>query len=401
MKKAIFSVLIGPYDILREAPRFAGWDTILFTDQEVPEYLGWMVRKVETTSDARKESRRYKILSHQFLPEYSLVCYIDMNLRLKNCPPEFPFWFRHPRRKTVQEEINKVLELGKDKPSPVNQFISYARSLGFTDTSGLFQNGFFCRRHSQDINRLHECWWEMVERYSHRDQLSLPYAVWKTGIGPENLRTGFQHYIDILPHEPKPIPGYERAERLGPIVHHITPGRSDKDLGKAINQLIEGLPEGDWICVRDIDTIPPHHRVFFELCERIAAENKADLISCMTNRLGLDYQLVDGKKSENTEFRTEIQKAEALYERYGSRVVAVPDGKTVAGLMMLFSKATWAKAGKFPEGGIQLDGKFIDWLFSERVKAIGGKLAIAKGVYLFHNYRLWSRDTRQATQHLL
>ena len=39
-------------------------------------------------------------------------------------------------------------------------------------------------------------------------------------------------------------------------VHHITPGRSDLNYGKSINDIIYSLPDEDWICLRDIDTIP-------------------------------------------------------------------------------------------------------------------------------------------------
>jgi len=170
MKKAIFSVLIGAYDTPRPAPKYPGWDTILFTDQEVVPELGWKVIRVPGGENPKKESRRYKILSHQYLPDYELVCYIDMNIHLKNCPPDFPFWFRHPKRKTVYEEAKRVIEIAKDKKSTVDLQMRTMWSLGFTDTEGLYQNGFFCRRHTADINRLHACWWSMVESHSYRDQ---------------------------------------------------------------------------------------------------------------------------------------------------------------------------------------------------------------------------------------
>ena len=65
-------------------------------------------------------------------------------------------------------------------------------------------------------------------------------------------------------------------------VHHITPGRSDKNFGRSINQLIENLSDEDWICLRDIDTMPLHHRVFFKQCEDIANSGEFDLVGCMT-----------------------------------------------------------------------------------------------------------------------
>ena len=66
-------------------------------------------------------------------------------------------------------------------------------------------------------------------------------------------------------------------------VHHITPGRADLNFGKAINHVIEFLPDDDWVCLRDIDTLPLHHRVFFKQCEDIANSGEWDLVSCKTN----------------------------------------------------------------------------------------------------------------------
>ncbi len=36
-------------------------------------------------------------------------------------------------------------------------------------------------------------------------------------------------------------------------------GRSDKNIGRAINEIVNALPDNDWICLRDIDTLPMYH----------------------------------------------------------------------------------------------------------------------------------------------
>ena len=61
MNKAIFTVLIGNYDTLLPE----GWDSILITDQKLPDYLGWKVKHVEsdpelgTTERAIQGKSRY------------------------------------------------------------------------------------------------------------------------------------------------------------------------------------------------------------------------------------------------------------------------------------------------------------------------------------------------------
>lgn len=182
-------------------------------------------------------------------------------------------------------------------------------------------------------------------------------------------------------------------------VHHITPGRSDKNFGRSINQLIENLSDEDWICLRDIDTMPLHHRVFFKQCEEIANSNKFDLVGCMTNRLGLTYQLHDERISENFDIKHHIEIAHKRYEKYGSEVEETENN--IAGLMMLFPKRLWDDVGEFPEGGIHVNGEFLDYIFSKRTRRIGGRIGIAKGIYLFHIYREWLDNVRMGYTHIL
>lgn len=182
-------------------------------------------------------------------------------------------------------------------------------------------------------------------------------------------------------------------------VHHITPARTDKNFGKAINQLIEGLPDNDWVCLRDIDTFPPDHVRFIEQVEELANNNQGfDLIGCMTNRIGLNYQLVKGMWDE-MDLMKHRDKAKELSE--DKSIISLGTSQTVGGVMMLFSKSTWLKVGKFPEGGIKIGNSFIDYHFSMAVARNRGKLGIARGIYLYHNYRIEAKETRKATGHLV
>lgn len=179
-----------------------------------------------------------------------------------------------------------------------------------------------------------------------------------------------------------------------PQVHHITPGRSDKNFGKSVNDLVRGLPEDDWVCLRDIDTIPAYHETFFSLCEKIASSGKADMVGCMTNRVGLPHLLHGGKISDNFNY---------LYHRNIGKQLAVSNGAKVditdyyiAGFFMLFPKKTWTAIGGFPENGIMIDQAFVDWHVCDKVSKLGLKIGIARGIYVFHAYRCWKnvRDTK-------
>lgn len=399
MKKAIFTVLLGKYDDLKPAPRFKDWDAVLFTDHHYPNTKGWIVHKIKPVEDTAKESRKYKFLSHVWLKHYDLVCHIDANMVLNAEPPSRPTWFTHPMRSNVKDEIARCIQL---KKAPVDELKAQReayKKAGFPDTSGLYQNGFFVRAHTQEQNTLMEYTFELVQKYTYRDQLALPFAIWKTGIYPENILTNkeWRRYISIHPHIKRPVSEVKHKSSIA--VHHITPGRADKNIGLALNSLISCLPDHDWICVRDIDTLPTYHEVFFKQCEDIAKNSNFHLISCFTNRLGLKYQLHNAEFSENFDMKYHREIGKQRFLEYGSQVI--PCKSTVAGLMLLFSKSTWKKAGGFKEGGIQINGAMFDYYFSQAVLSQGMRIGIAPGIYLHHQYRPDAKNPKREYQHLL
>jgi GT2 family glycosyltransferase len=182
-------------------------------------------------------------------------------------------------------------------------------------------------------------------------------------------------------------------------VHHITPGRADKNFGKAINSIIAGLPDNDWICLRDIDTIPMYHEKFFEQCETIANAGEFDLVGAFCNRLGLHYQLHEGKKSDERDIMVHRQIAKERFEKYGSTVQQIK--QNIAGLFMLFPKSVWKEVGGFPEGGIMINGSFLDFHFSNAVKKKRKKIGLALGIYLFHFYRFDVKEGENPKAHLI
>jgi hypothetical protein len=265
--------------------------------------------------------------------------------------------------------------------------------------------------HDASENDLCEQVFEILERFTPRDQVALPFVIWKTGY--KAIVKDAEFYLKIVRIKDHRIrkprlhgevtPVIEKKKPMEKVnVHHITPGRSDKNFGKAINTMIEGLPDEDWICLRDIDTLPMYHEMFFKQCEEIAGMNEFDLVGCMTNRLGLKYQLYNGQMSNEHDIMVHREIAKKLYEEHGSEVKSL--NTTIGGLFMLFSKSTWKKVGGFPEGGISVNNSFIDHHFGQAVLKAKLKIGVAKGIYLFHFYRMEHGDntrSKQAKQHLL
>jgi hypothetical protein len=184
--KAIYTVITNNYDEIPKAPIYKGWDVILFTDIELEDNKGWEVRKLNKSDNPLLQSRDIKIRSHVHLKEYDLVCYIDGNQKLLKEPPNKPTWYTHARRNNIFEEAKQIIINGRFEADKINEQIDYYKNDGYEDC-GLYLNGFFVRDHSKDINKLHERWYKETSRFVPRDQLTLPYSIWYTGIEPKNI----------------------------------------------------------------------------------------------------------------------------------------------------------------------------------------------------------------------
>lgn len=178
-------------------------------------------------------------------------------------------------------------------------------------------------------------------------------------------------------------------------IHYISPYRSDKNIGKAINDAIKNICplDDDWIVHVDQDVcfLRPDSKA--QIAE-ILSNTTFDVLGCMTNRLSSPHQLYKGKFSESADIREHINIADQLHNsNYG---VVNPTGINIAAMLMCFRVSTWQKTGGFREGSIRFDSEFTD-----SVQNLGGNLGIMAGVYVFHLYRMWSEKPIYAIEHLV
>ena len=86
--KAIYTVLIGNYEQLLQAPKFEGWDAVCFTDNINRISNGWILRELPINRElgSVRTSRLPRIMPYKYLPEYDESIYIDASVALENSP---------------------------------------------------------------------------------------------------------------------------------------------------------------------------------------------------------------------------------------------------------------------------------------------------------------------------
>ncbi len=178
-------------------------------------------------------------------------------------------------------------------------------------------------------------------------------------------------------------------------IHYLTPYSIEKNIGKAYNEACELVPDGDWICLRDGDTmfLTPEWGQHIQQIAEVAIQSNYALVGCMTNRLATNSRQIIGEY-DNHDIKYHHMGAINRRELYGNEIIDFQH--VLAAHFLLFPRSTWDKV-KFAEKTVH-----FDTLFSNSV-AKWGKLGLATGLYIYHMYRIWS-DQRQPQydyQHLI
>lgn len=107
--------------------------------------------------------------------DFSILDTCDMALR------------KHPYRNCVFAEGLFVINNKKEDITKVyNQMLDY-RFAKMPYNYGLWETGVIYRKNNSEISRFEKIWWAENNKYSYRDQLSLPLVIWNIGHWKEKL----------------------------------------------------------------------------------------------------------------------------------------------------------------------------------------------------------------------
>lgn len=387
MNKLIYTVCTANYDSVHSVTPQAGFDFWLFTDDPDLKVSGWTTKPIKESKDPVKQQREIKINSH--LLDYDITIYIDASMQItRNLDGLLTFFkggvmmSKHRLRSCLFQEMVAIETLKKDRSDIVRKQAAKYLTEGMSIDYGLWESGIIIRDRS--VKEFNELWWDEVSKGSHRDQLSLPYAAWKTKIKINGIpHTTTYKYFRLHKHLP--------SKRLK--IAYIIPYSVDKNFGKAINDQIADV-EGDdtWIVLRDGDTMFLTADWGTRIHESLVLDgDKFGLIGCYTNRLNSTHQLYQSKLSEDFDMLNHYKIA-LKYDEAGIKET----DKGVAGCFMAFKKSTWKKVGKFKENDIG-----FDTTFNNSIREHKFKIGLMKNTYIFHGYRIWNpSNPRKDVKHL-
>ena len=204
-KSVIYTCITDDYDDLREILTYKyidpEWDYVCFTNNQADiaaKQIGiWEIRPLQFTSlDSSRNNRWHKTHPHLLFPEYEESIYIDGNINILS---DFLFRTirqqnknfllpRHHSNLCIYQEYKTVLLSKLDKQELILAERDLIEKAGMPRNYGFTENNILYRRHHQaEVISLMDDWWNMIETYAKRDQLSLVYLLWKRHIRVEDI----------------------------------------------------------------------------------------------------------------------------------------------------------------------------------------------------------------------
>lgn len=193
---AVYTCIVGDYDDLQEPLSISPeCDYFLISDRKperntVFEYIDIETVVPKHLTDNTRKNRFCKINAHKIFHQYRYSVYFDGNIRLKHTITELIAELPGTRLITlcpnhwssIYREMVSILQNGRDDGEVVRKQAEKYWLEGLPENFGCVICAVLIREHNHPVcRRIMEEWWQQLEQFSRRDQISLPYVLWRNG----------------------------------------------------------------------------------------------------------------------------------------------------------------------------------------------------------------------------
>ena len=219
-KHVIYTAMVGGYDEIMQ-PKVVDdrFDYVLFSNDINEDRVGvWQVRPIAYTNPDNTRICRYvKTHPEELLSGYEFSVWIDSNvvitsskvyeraIELYNVGALIAS-INHLGRDCIYDEAFEVMCHRLELERIVVDWCHLLRREGYPKHNSLYETGVMFRIHDNDqIKDFNNLWWNCIEKYSKRDQLSFNYVLWKLNLNCEyfldkTLNTRNSTYFQLLDH---------------------------------------------------------------------------------------------------------------------------------------------------------------------------------------------------------
>jgi Protein of unknown function (DUF616)/Nucleotide-diphospho-sugar transferase len=206
-KNCVFTAITNDKDkLVSENSKHDDWDYICFTDNFSLKSDFWniiYIQKKENYLDCIKVSKFYKTNGFKCLPNYDKLIWKDANIRIiknfENYVNNLTFdtdivFVNHLKRISILEEFDAVVSKKFETAEMINKIKQRYTDFKYNYDNGLISANLMLFRHNERTIKFFSEWWNEIEKYSHRDQLSANFALSKNN----NLKYKLLDYFSVF-----------------------------------------------------------------------------------------------------------------------------------------------------------------------------------------------------------
>lgn len=193
-KICVYTSITGGYDFIKDIKKERGIDYFCFTNNPNLKSKTWKVIQVKNAKLTDVQlARKIKICGHPILNKYDIAVWIDgsvtFNKRIKTfiktyfSDKDLCAGFKHSQRNTILEECYECVRRRKAKKADVQKLLKFYEKEEYMMDNGLIESTVYIKRpNDPKVKKTMRVWFKMIQDFTHRDQLSFNYAIYKTGL---------------------------------------------------------------------------------------------------------------------------------------------------------------------------------------------------------------------------
>lgn len=231
----IYCCIFGNYDSFKELepPRKSkkfNYKFYLITDSRSIKTKYYKIIHKEILFDSPvKTARFYKINPHKVFNGYKYIYYHDGKVILENDQLEKLteksldskfIALNHPIRNCTYDEAHVVYKMGFEYSKVINRQlkkVTIPKNFGLYDTCFIFRN-----IEDKGVVNCIEIWWDYVNNYSIRDQLSVMVSIYETNLDHDyfNCNVYNSKFLKIKGHSSKRKYKYDSVKQFITVKYH-------------------------------------------------------------------------------------------------------------------------------------------------------------------------------------
>ena len=180
-----------------------------FSDTHFPSYHHVWQQGISLLEMDHIRSPQYKSRFHKTDPYlhfhegfFDYTIWVDANVELKVDPEvlikllgdDDIMVFRHRDRVDIDQEGEAVVRLKGQDQRVIRRQIEHYKESGYWHFVPLPETGITVRRVNKKVQEFNKMWWDQLNRFSVRDQMSFGFCAWKCGLKvgffPGHVRSG-------------------------------------------------------------------------------------------------------------------------------------------------------------------------------------------------------------------